>query len=284
VNDEPDIEQALCQAVGTDVQILAQSPGWELIWARYASRICSGFGSRPNGVRCEDALFAQPFGPNHVTVVQVTEIPEKSSGLAFRFLVLPRRLYAERIADPFRVSEQFTPNWSARGELTRLTWPLELPPPRRSVGQLQKVLQSGGSTTLLGAVQALIDGGRVAFERPTPTPQLVRDLWQLLPYNSQAELWPTTFALSNELGFDILVTPSKEGWPLDRYITEEQAVDYPEGRYELSLQVAIESGNQHDLDHLLARRTSRQTMRLALFMLVGAVLITVIVGLLNHFM
>ena len=145
-------------------------------------------------------------------------------------------------------------------------------PPRRTVEKLQEVLKTGGSTTLLGAVQGLIDGGRLVFERSAPAPQLVRDLWQLLPYSAQAELWPTTFAFGNDLRFDILVVPKTDGLSLDRYITEEQALDYPEGRYELGLQFAVEGGNQRELDHLLGRRSSKQMLRLALFILFGGVI------------
>src|SRR5262249_8901551 len=204
-----------------------------------AVRLCNGFGARPEGVACPQALFGNPFGPDHVAVVQVADFPNppaeigfQSDALSFRFLILPRRLYSDFIADPFRVSDQFFPDWTAKGELPTLTWPNE-PPPRRTIAQLQHVLQTGGSPTLLGGVQGLIDGGRLVFERPAPATQLVRDLWQLLPYSSQAELWPATFAFGNDLGFDLLVVPKKEGLPLDRYITEEQATDYPQGRYEL---------------------------------------------------
>jgi hypothetical protein len=212
--------------------------------------------------------------------VQVADLPHPTGALGFRIVAVPRRSYSHQIADPFRVHDTFPPDWTKRGEMPPLTWPAE-PPPRRTIADLQKVLQTGGSPTLLGSVQALIDGSRLVFERAAPAPQLARDLWQLLPYSSQAELWPATFAFGNELGFDVLVVPKKEGLQLDRYITEDQALDYPEGRYELNLQIAVESGNQHDIDRLFARRTSRQTLRLALFLLFGAIIITVLVGLLN---
>ena len=52
------------------------------------------------------------------------------------------------------------------------------------------------------------------------------------------------------------------------YLTEPMAGDYPEGRYELAVQTAAESGNQSALDRLFARRSSRQTLQLALALLV----------------
>jgi hypothetical protein len=45
---------------------------------------------------------------------------------------------------------------------------------------------------------------------------------------------------------------------------EEQVRDYPEGRYEYNLQHAAEMGDQAELDRLFARRSSRETLRLAL--------------------
>ncbi|HLW65679.1 MAG TPA: hypothetical protein VKS79_10195 [Gemmataceae bacterium] len=275
------VEQLLCRIANGAFEPLGRSPGFAEEWLPEAERICRGFGTRPDGVGCPAALFAYPFGAEHVAVVQIADLAEPAGALGFRLLMLPRRLYSNFIADPFHVSEQFPPAWVPRADLPALEWPDE-PPPRRTVEQLQKVLQTGGSPTLLGAVQALIDGGRLVFERPAPATQLVRDLWQLLPYSSQAELWLATFAFSNDLGFDVLVVPKSQGLLLDRYITEEQATDYPEGRYELNLQIAIENGQQHAVDKLLARRSSRQTLRLALFLLFGSIALTVVVGLLNR--
>lgn len=269
-----------CRLANESFEVLGRSTGVADEWLPEGERLCRSFGIRPEGAACPAAIFAYPFGPQHAAVVQVADLPYPPAALGFRFLVLPRRWYSDFIADPFHVSDQFPANFAMKGELPTLSWPDD-PPPRRTIAQLQKVLQTGGSPTLLGGVQALIDGGRLVFERPAPAPQLVRDLWQLLPYSSQAELWPATFAFGNDLGFDLLIVPKKEGLPLDRYISEEQATDYPEGRYELYLQIAVENGQQHDLDRLLARRSSRQTLRLALFIFFGAIILTVVIGLLN---
>ena len=58
---------------------------------------------------------------------------------------------------------------------------------------------------------------------------------------------------------------------LERYFTEEQAVDYPEGRYEFGLQYAVEHGDRRELDRLLNRRSSKQMLRLALWLLFGGI-------------
>jgi hypothetical protein len=232
-----------------------------------ALRLCVAFGAPPAGLKCPLAVFAQPFGADSVAVVQAGDLPGER--LAFRLLVLPRLAYAQFLRDPFAVSDHFPPDWGATGLLPALTLTLE-PPPRRSVAQLQKVLETGGSPTLLGAVQALVDGVRVVFERPAPAPQLVRDIWALLPDSAQAELWPASFAFANDLRFDLLIVPKADGLPLDSYIREEQAVDYPEGRYEFSLQYAIERGDQREVDRLLGRQSSKQMLRwLIYFVLFG---------------
>src|SRR5262249_11892370 len=88
-------------------------------------------------------------------------------------------------------------------------------------------------------------------------------LWALLPSSSRAELWPATFALGNVRAFHAVAVPAALAPSEPVWIHEEQAGDYPEGRYELSLQIAVESGNQRDLDALLARKTRVQMIQIA---------------------
>jgi hypothetical protein len=250
-------------------RFLARSPGFRDDWLAAAQRLCTGFGERPAGVACPGALFARPLD-GHVAVVQVADQGRDDAGrpgaLAFRLLVLPWRLYADLGGDPLLVAEQFPPSWQARGDLPALEWTTPVPP--RTVEGLQKVLDVPSSPTLLGGVQVLLDGGRLVFERSGPDPQLVRSLWALLPTSTRTELWPATFAFSNAHGFDVVVVPRASGSDYERYVSEPQAGDYPEGRYELSLQTAIEAGDQAEIDALFARRSRSQTLRLALFLLV----------------
>jgi hypothetical protein len=67
--------------------------------------------------------------------------------------------------------------------------------------------------------------------------------------------------------------PRASGPEFEYYVPEERAGDYPEGRYELALQTAVEQSNQEDVDALLARRSRPQTMRLALTILAASVAI-----------
>jgi hypothetical protein len=273
------IEQALYG--GQDrggYRFLAKSPGFRDEWLPEAERLCTAFGERPAGVACPGAVFARPFGPRHVAVVQAADQGRDDAGrpgaLAFRLLVLPRDLYADLGADPFRVADQFPPPWAARGELPPLEWPSG-PPPRRTVEALRGVLDVPNSAVLLGGTQALLDGGRLVFERTEPAGHLVRSLWALLPDSSRRELWPATYTFANDPPFDVAVVPRASGPQFAGYVDEVRAGEYPEGRYELALQIAVEAGDQPAVDSLMSRRSRSQALRLgagllAVFLLVPA--------------
>jgi hypothetical protein len=270
------IEQAIygCHDSG-GYRFLARSPGFRNDWLTEAERLCTGFGDRPAGIACPWAVFAKPFARRHVAIVQVADQGRDDAGrpgaLAFHLLVLPRSLYRERGGDPFVSAEQFPPPWPARGELPSLVWNAEAPPPR-TVALLQKTLNVPHSATLLGGAQILLDGGRLVFERSTPDAAMLRSLWALLPTRERSELWPASFAFSNEHQFDAVVVPRAAGAEYEQYITEEKAGDYPEGRYECNLQSAIETGDQREIDALLNYSRSRMLRLIVLLLVIVIVL------------
>jgi hypothetical protein len=276
------IEQAVySNAGGGGYRFQVRSAGFLDEWLPEAERLCTNFGERPAGVACPAAVFARPFGPRHVAVVQVADQGRDDAGrpgaLGFRLLILPRQLYRDLGGDPFFLAEQFPPPWQDRDRLPTLT---EVrPSPRRTVAELQQVLKSPHSATLLGGAQALLDGARIAFERTEPAPELLRGLWSFLPYSTRAEIWPASFAFRNAQQFHVVVLPRAREEDVTGYLHEEQAGEYPEGRYELSLQIAIDSGNQRDLDGLLARRSRSQMLRLAWALLAVFILVPVTVSL-----
>jgi hypothetical protein len=266
------IEQAIYLIQGNDdPRLLARSPGFPDDWLPLAEPLCSGFGKRPAGIACPACLFAQPFGKRQVAVVQVADQgldnADRPAGLGFRVLILARPDYINLGGDPFVIADQFPVPWAARGALPALLWPAKLPA-SPTVAHLQEILQRAEEgPNLLGGSQILIDGGRLVFERPAPDSEAIRNLWTLLPMSTRCELWPATFAFSNALGFHAVVTPDAGTDEFAGYIRSEQAGDYPEGRYELNLQIAIESGDQSEVDALLARRSRRETWRLGLYVL-----------------
>src|SRR5262249_28368446 len=148
--------------------------------------------------------------------------------LAFHLLVLPADIYRRLGGDPFALADRFPVVWHERRDLPTLAIPEDLPD-HRSVAQVQNVLQREDGPNLLGGTQALLDGGRLVFERSAPDPGLMRALWTLLPFSSRSRLWPATFSFSRELEFHAVVTPHS-GDEFAGYIDEDQMGGYPEGR------------------------------------------------------
>ncbi|MBN9117825.1 MAG: hypothetical protein J0I06_01425 [Planctomycetes bacterium] len=255
------IQHAIVISDGRGVRVVAQTDGFD---TPEAERIAVLFGARPAGVACPLAHFACPFGRKHVAVVRVEDRPNGSLG--FRFLVLARELY-RYLGDPFAISDRYPSGWSTTGPLADLAWPEEVLP-ERTVEQLDAILKHGDVSLLLGSTQALVDGNRVLLNRTEPAERFVRDLWQLLPDRTRCELWPATFAFSDELGFHAAVGPTL---PTPRHgvqvLPEDAIRDYPQSSYELSLHVAIESGDRAALKRLLARRSADDTIRLGLYIL-----------------
>ncbi|HLJ92266.1 MAG TPA: hypothetical protein VKU02_03645 [Gemmataceae bacterium] len=279
------IEQALYGfQPGRGYRLLARSPGFLDEWLAPAEHLCVGFGERPPGVVCPASVFAQPFGKRQVTVVQVADQGVDRSGqpngLAFRLLLLARSDYDRLGGDPFVIADRFPPPWTVRQELPGLSWPGDLPG-RRTVEQIQNVLQRPEhGPNLLGGAQILTDGGRLVFESSRSDTELIRDLWTLLPTSARCELWPASFAFGNVLGFHALVVPDASSDPYAGYIRGEHAGDYPEGRYELNLQIAAESGDQAELDALFARRSLKETWRLGLLLLGMCIILAVLANVL----
>jgi hypothetical protein len=290
------IEQALYLREGTDPpRRLARSPGFREEWHPDVEWLITGLGERPPGVACPAAVFAQPLGKQHVAVIQFTDqdaAPGAPTGsLLFHVVVIPRPAYTRFLGDPFAVAQRLPAPWQARDTLPVLALSAESLPPR-TVEDVRKVLQrtrgaalpedvdptseeaqqhaidNAESPALLGGVQVLVDGGRVVFERRQPDNDLMAGLWTLLPMSTRCHLWPASFSFSNDLGFDALIIPRASGKAFEGYTTEDQAADYPEGRYERSLQIAAQAGDQRELDALFGRRSVNETIRLAVTLLV----------------
>ncbi len=181
------------------------------------------------------------------------------------------RVFYERCPDPFFLAELAPPDWGANS-------PADIPlgqanPPRRDVAALQQVMAKGDGPFLLGACQTLVDQGRILLHRDRPAEKTIRDVWRLLPVSIQGRTSFTAFAPDNRLGFDVAVLreipPAHPG-----FLTEDQARDYPESRYERELQTAVEHGDERALQALLNRRSSSDTLKLAFTMVVGMAVVS----------
>lgn len=291
------IEQALYRhGAGLQPEAYARSAGFTDEADAAVSAILDAYGLHTARSPIESAMFALPLDRRRVIVVRVGRHSGASGDYRYHVLLVSRSAYREWIHEPFALLERFPPTWSTFGLLPQLHWPCEQPP-GRTVAQVREVLQrvrgpalredvpaeeqileesESEAPALLGGVQALVDGGKLVLARSGPDVDVLKALWMLLPNHSRGDLWPASFALDNRLPFDVVVTQAQYADRFRGYLTEEQAADYPEGRYELSLQVAVESGNQRDLDHLLNRRSWNDTWKLGIALLVMFLAIAVI--------
>jgi hypothetical protein len=266
------IQQAILLADARGVRVAARTEDFD---APEAERIAVLFGRRPPGVTCPLAHFACPFGTKHVAAVRVEDRPGPGDVLGFRFLVLARDLY-RHLGDPFTVSDRYPVDWTATGTLPDLTWPAE-PLPERTLEQLDAVLKHGDTGLLLGATQAIVDGNRVLLQRLVPDEAFARGLWQLLPDRSRVDLWPSSFAFSDELKLHLAVLPTLPAeFGTARPLTEEAVRDYPPSSYELNLQIAVESGDRAAVRQLLARHTADEIIRLGLYIVAFALIVAAV--------
>jgi hypothetical protein len=254
------ISRSIAQVIADETGVLAHSDNFDENWRADIERVIAGFGL-PANVQAPECLFAVPLNRRHVAVVSV-------AGRRFRFLILSKPLY-NVIPDPFAIVERFPPKWDERSPPETLEWP-EQPLPHRTIAMLDHILKHGDGPFLYGACQTLVDSGRILLVRELPPAQQFRDLWMLLPDSTRRTTWPATFAYSTALGFGLVAMPVLPEVMPPGYLTEDQTRDYPESRYERALQVAVESGDQRGVDSLFARRSSAETLRLAIWIILAA--------------
>jgi hypothetical protein len=277
------IEQALLVRRDEDVEFIAKSAAFPPVLLPDVQRIALEFG--PARFTCH---FVQPLADFHIAVAEAFLDRDRAAGTIFRILIVPKKAYQEIVQDPWRLIDHFfgasieerSLDQLCRTELPTLTWASE-PAPRRMVNDIQAVLRHGDAPLLLGAAQALVDGARIVLERETPDRELLRGLWLLLPNRMRWELWPATYVGKRGFAFNAFIVPPGVYRRFPDCLIEKQIYDYPEARYERSLQVAVESGDQNELDRLFARRTAAQTLRLGLAILVGVLALALIMRLMN---
>lgn len=244
------IERALIGLDPAGPVVLAKSPGLSPSVEESLVDLTSRAGLVADDA---PALFAYPCGRRHVAIGRV-------AGRRVDYLVWARRTYRE-LGDPFQLSDAFPADYTA-ADFDTLHWPPQ-PLPTRAVAGVVALLAAGDGPLLLGSAQALLDGSRLLFAPAADGDTVLRAVWQLLPDRSRGGLWPATCTSIPGLTFDAAASPTlPNDWPPGT-LTADQARDYPEGRYELGLQSAAESGDQAELDRLFARRSSADTLQLA---------------------
>jgi hypothetical protein len=255
-------------------RVIGRSPGVSFETEEWAMKVAVQFGDCPPGQRCPATVFTVD-DRGTLIVVKAGSLPGDGSPLVFRMFGIDAR---DRLGFDALAWADSQPLDAVKGELMNVEWTATFPP-RRTVDQIRTILKAGDSPLLLGSVQALLDGCKIAVSRAEAGPNFVDDVWRLLPDKSKVEINPATFAYSAALGFDIVVLPDVPANGIPGYLSAEQVREYPEGRYELALQHAAENGNQAELDRLFARKTSREVLRLAIGMVVFALVVVLILKL-----
>jgi hypothetical protein len=268
---------------GAEVRWRNVSPNFPEHWKPRLEELMRLFGPHPAYVRCPEAMFVLPFDEGHVVIGRFADLDATTDQipqiLGFHFLLLSAQDYGDWGADPFALLDAMPPVWEQRQPLAE-SWTPHVHP--RTVDEVCTVLKRADSPTFLGAVQALLDGSRIAWPRPSPETELLQCLWMLLPYANRRETWICSCLFTPQLDFHAVVAPAEVASQLDaRYLSETQAAHYPEGHYELGLQIAAEKGDQAALDSLFNRRSRSETLRMVIWLLVGIMVTVLVLGFLQ---
>ncbi len=224
------------------------------------------------------AMVVIPWFDQQVAIIRVVWPPVHSKQ-SFHFLIMQKSLF-NAILNPFEIARKFPAPWHTSHRLETLHWQEEWTSPLRSAAKLQSILKNGNSPWLLGAAQALIEDGKMILYRHQPMNAPIEHLWELLPYSVQQHITFSSLCFKEDLDLNIMVLPVENANNTDHpetaavpgYFSEEQILDFPDGRYEHSLQIAIQSGDQREIDLLFARRNSRQTLKMMILLLLGLAL------------
>lgn len=273
-NQESSFAQLTIHRDTAGPRVVGRSSNILFDWEEEALKFVVRFGQCTEQVESHSGVFVSPMLPNGVSFVGICLIRNDGSPDLFRIAIV---LHRERFEiDPWLFAKQFEQS-NEKGDLETISvdklWPIN-----RTVDEIQSILKSGDSPLLLGSSQALIDGCKIIVNQSEVNHDFIHNLWNLLPNQSRKELSFSTIVFSVENRFDISVMP-EEIRPSQGFLTAEQVRDYPEGRYELALQLAAESGDQRELDRLFARKTSSQMLKLVISMIAFAFIVIILMKL-----
>lgn len=249
------------------VRVVARGDGISLATEEHALKLAVAFGQGPGEVA--SVLAVDDHDKRSRLVGSVRSIAPGT--LAFRFAVVAIEEYPK--VDPFHLAELLAKQSEKAGSIESEP----SPPERREVRRAAEILKAGDSPLILGAVQVLLDGGRFAVPLAEAGEGFIARVRQLMPYRSLDEMTFATQAFSAELPVDAMVLPEAVSVP--GLFVAEALRCYPNGRYEQAMLLACEQGDQAEFDRLLCRKTGTDTLKLAMGMVLFALVVTLIMKL-----
>jgi hypothetical protein len=230
-------------------------------------------GAIPHGLKTGTLFWVAPFNAELIGIGQF----DLATGSG-RLLQVGRELY-HHLPHPFLIADRF-PMESHSGMLSDLEWPHTEGLPRRTIEFLDGILKKGHGPLLLGATQAVVDTETIALVATEPNELFVRDLWEMLPESIRRNTSFASYCFAERPEFQLCFVP-KLPEPLEGYLDEERVLDYPDSRYERSLQIAIEHGDQREVDRLFARRSTTETVQLMLWILLFLAVVSIAMRFVN---
>ena len=249
------------------VRLTARGDGISLATEEHALKIAVAFGQGPGEVA--SVLVVDDYDKRSRLVGSVRSVA--AGTLSIRIAAVPINEYP--FVDPFRLAEELTKQAEKAGSIEYEP----TPPERREVSRAAEILKAGDSPLILGAVQVLLDGGRFAVPVVEAGKDFIRHVRHLMPYRSLDEMTFATLAFTAELPVDAMVVPEAVSVP--GLFVAEALRCYPNGRYEQAMLLACEQGDQAEFDRLLCRKTGTDTLKLAMGIVLFALLVTLIMKL-----
>ncbi|MSR30727.1 MAG: hypothetical protein EXR99_04400 [Gemmataceae bacterium] len=175
-----------------------------------------------------------------------------------RILLIPLLLYRSLGANPFHALSciQEVGNGSETNTAFQI---LHAEPVPWTPQTLAEILKAKWGPNYLGAAQALLDGNRVILPPRENPHEIAKNLLFLLPLANRLEIGLTLLPSVNNKNFQIQTEmPGKSGKEEPGAVLFSQAGDYPEGKFEYSLQWAVENEDLYELNRLYFRKTTTQ--------------------------
>ncbi len=254
-------------------------PAWRIV---AASHDASQMPAEISGYTVELGKWAGGFDPGNEGLILAHKgrwsIVALGAANRVELVALKKADFARYFAaDPFRVARKLKrgPAFCSPGEVSWAVNPEWAVLPK--VSYFQDLLKSADSALLLGGAQALMDGAGVRLDAGHEDREVAERLWNLAPLSVRLERTMVIGDPGNILRADLTALSPTTQAQAD-FWNSQRLGDYPEGKYELALQSAIDQGDELSIERHLHRQSPRQVMLTAAFLLVGMIVIGILMS------